>query len=272
MWARDHDAGKKYAEQHGFEIAHATYSDMCNDPEVDIIYIASKTFDHHWQAMEAIAAGKNLLVEKPFTDTAAQAKEIYAAADAAGVAVFEGMWTKMFPAYEHARAALDAGMIGDVLSVQSDYTDMVYALTACPFAFGHGDEMPIVKAVGRAATVQQNPGGPGDGEFSGGGGSGGILKARGVNPAAVALQYTKHQGVASIIISAGRFPERTEIVGTTGRITIEVPSHHPDSVTIRAGYPKRRGDRKPALEMGEDGWEGDCECSNRRLGLLLPRL
>ena len=44
---------------------------MCNDPEVDIIYIASKTFDHHWQAMEAIAAGKNLLVEKPFTDTAA---------------------------------------------------------------------------------------------------------------------------------------------------------------------------------------------------------
>ena len=43
---------------------------------------------------------------------------------------------------------------------------------------------------------------------------------------------------------------------------IEVPSHHPDSVTIRAGYPKRRGDRKPALEMGEDGWEGDCEPSN----------
>ena len=41
-----------------------------------------------------------------------------------------------------------------------------------------------------------------------------------------------------------------------------MPSHHPDSVTIRAGYPKRRGDRKPALEMGEDGWEGDCECSN----------
>eukprot|EP01050_Picozoa_sp_SAG11_P048963 SAG11_NODE_26496_length_344_cov_1.036735_1_plen_114_part_11 len=113
-------------------------------------------------------------------DTADQAREVYAAADAAGVACFEGMWTKMFPAYEHARAVLDSGLIGDVLSVQSDYTDMVYALTACPFAFGRGSEMPIVKAVGRAATRQQNrtPDGTnaGDGLFSGGGGCGGVLK------------------------------------------------------------------------------------------------
>lgn len=270
IWARDHEAGKRYAEKHGIKVAHATYAELCNDPAVDIIYIASKTFDHHWQALEAIKAGKSVLVEKPFMDTAAQAKEVYDAADAHGVACFEGMWTKMFPAYEHARAALDAGMIGDVLSVQSDYTDMVYALTACPFAFGHGDEMPIVKAVGRAATTQQNPDGPGDGLFSGGGGSGGMLKARGVNPAAVALQYTKHKGIASIIVSAGRFPERTEIVGTSGRITIEPPSHHPTSLTLSVGFPKRRGTRKPALEMGEDGWEGDWEDFTDPLGHSNP--
>jgi hypothetical protein len=60
-----------------------------------------------------------------------------------------------------------------------------------------------------------------------------MLRARGVNPAAVALQYTKHKGVASIVISAGRFPERTEIVGTTGRVTIEPPSHHPTALTIK---------------------------------------
>ena len=64
IWARDHEAGKRYAEKHGINVAHATYADLCNDPEVDIIYIASKTFDHHWQALEAIKAGKSVLVEK----------------------------------------------------------------------------------------------------------------------------------------------------------------------------------------------------------------
>ena len=128
--------------------------------------------------------------------------QVYAAADAAGVACFEAMWTRMFPAFEHARAALDAGMIGHVLSVQSDYTDMVYALTAAPFACGNrGKEMPLVRAVGSKATVQKE--GPGKGLFSGGGGSGGVVGGRGVNPAAVSLQYTDSKAVASIIISAG---------------------------------------------------------------------
>jgi len=257
VWARDHEKGKKYAEQHGIKVAHATFSDLCKDPDVDIIYIASKTFDHHWQALEALKAGKAILVEKPFMDTAEQAREVYAAADKAGVACFEGMWTRMFPAYEHARAALDAGIIGDVVSVQSDYTDMVYALTAAPFAFGRGKEMPLVKAVGRKATPQKK--GPGQGLFSGGGGSGMMVGGRPVNPAAVSLQYTQQKGVASIIISGGRFPERTEITGTKGRITIEPPSHHPTALTIYAGFPKRQGKRKPPLEMGENGWEGDWE-------------
>ena len=83
-------------------------------------------------------------------------------------------------------------------------------------------------------------------------------------------RYTQHGGVASIIISAGRFVERTEIVGTTGRITIEPPSHHPTSLTIACGYPKRRGTRKPALELGDDGWEGDWEDFTDPLGLSNP--
>merc|ERR1711879_407934 len=100
-------------------------------------------------------------------------------------------------------------------------------------------------------------GGPGTGKFSGGGGSNFASGGRTVNPAAVSLQYTKQKGVASITVSVGRFPERTEIIGTTGRITIEPPSHHPTALTIYAGFPKRLGNRKPALEMGENGWEGD---------------
>lgn len=257
VWARSHEKAKKYAEQHGIKVAHATYSELCQDPDVDIIYISSKTFNHYQHAMEAIKAGKPILVEKPFMDTAEQACEVYAAAGKAGVACFEAMWTRMFPAYEHARAALDAGVVGRVVAVQSDYTDMCYALTAAPFAFGRGSEMPLVRAVGAKAIPQKE--GLGKGLFSGGGGSGYSVGGRSVNPAAVSLQYTKQRGVASIFVSAGRFTERTEITGTKGRITIEPPSHHPSALTIWSGFPKRRGTRKPALEMGENGWEGDWE-------------
>jgi predicted dehydrogenase len=49
VWARDHAAGQAYAEAHGIKVAHASYEGLCADPDVDIIYIASKTFDHHWQ-------------------------------------------------------------------------------------------------------------------------------------------------------------------------------------------------------------------------------
>lgn len=257
VWARDHEKGRKYAEQHGIHVAHATFGELCRDPEVDIVYIASKTFDHHWQALEVLKAGKAVLVEKPFMDTAEQAREVYDAADKAGVACFEGMWTRFFPAYEHARAALDAGVIGKVLSVQSDYTDMVYALTAAPFALGRGKAAPVVRAVGAKPTVQRS--GHGKGLFSGGGGSNFVAGARTVNPAAVSLQYSELRAVASITVAAGRFVERTEIVGTKGRITMEPPAHHPTALTIRAAFPKRLGSRKPALAFGENGFEGDWE-------------
>jgi predicted dehydrogenase len=52
VWARDHAAGQAYAEAHGIKVAHASYEyeGLCADPEVDIIYIASKTFDHRRSA------------------------------------------------------------------------------------------------------------------------------------------------------------------------------------------------------------------------------
>ena len=47
--------------------------------------IGTKTADHHAHMLMAIAAGKHVLCEKPFTDTAEQAREVYAAAEAKGL-------------------------------------------------------------------------------------------------------------------------------------------------------------------------------------------
>ena len=103
--------------------------------------------------MMAIAAGKNVLCEKPFTDTAEQAKEVYAAAEKAGVVCWEGMWLRFFPAVEHARAAMERGDIGDIQVVQADYPDRVYALNPAITGFG-AKEMPVIAAAGRTPRKQ----------------------------------------------------------------------------------------------------------------------
>jgi len=76
--ASDKERAIAYAKAHGIPMAYGSYQDLCNDPNVDIVYIASKTFNHHRDMMMAIAAGKHVLCEKPFTDTAEQAREVYA--------------------------------------------------------------------------------------------------------------------------------------------------------------------------------------------------
>ena len=223
--ASDLDRAKAYAEAHGIDKAYDDYEALCQDPDVDIVYIASKTWNHHRDLMTAIEAGKHVLCEKPFTDTAEQAREVYEAADRAGVFCQEGMWLRFFPAVEHARALLERGDIGPLQVVQADYPDRVYALN--PALLGYGsEEMPLVAAAGRSVKPQDY--------------AKDLYSAHGAPPSAAVLQYTNQQGIAVITFPAGRFIEETQFIGTKGRITLNTPSHHPVSLTVSTGRPQGR--------------------------------
>ncbi len=244
--ARDMDRALAYANAHGIPTAYDSYEELCNDPNVDIVYISSKTRDHHRDLMMAIAAGKNVLCEKPFTDTAQQAKEAYAAAEKAGVVCWEGMWLRFFPAVEHARAAMERGDIGELKVVHSDYPDPVYALNPAVTGFGAG-EMPVIAAAGRKPRPHENTD---------------VFSGHGPRPSAAVLQYSGKEGIGVITFPTGRFKEETQYVGTKGRITVETPSHHSTALTIATGRPPRRGNRKaegrPAMEYtAGGGWVGD---------------
>ena len=254
--ARDKDRAVAYAEAHGIPTAYDSYEALCNDPNVDIVYIASKTRDHHRDLLTAIAAGKHVLCEKPFTDTAGQAREAYAAAEKADVFCQEGMWLRCFPAVEHARVAIERGDIGKLQVVQADYPDAVYALDPAVTGFG-AEEMPVVAAAGKKPTAHSQ--------------AADVHSAHVSTPSAAVLQYTEQEGIAVITFSTGRFVEVTQFIGTNGRITLETPSHHPTALTIRTGRPRvsgtRTSDGKP--ESGSDvtsreveldpseGWVGD---------------
>lgn len=245
--ARDMDRARAFADAHEIDTAYDSYQALCEDPDVDIVYIASKTWDHHRDLMMAIQAGKHVVCEKPFTDTADQAKEVYDAAAKAGVVCWEGMWLRFFPAVEHARMAMERGDIGDLKLVTADYPDRVYALNPAITGFG-ADEMPVIAAAGRKSMPQTY--------------ANDVYSAHGASPSGAVLQYGEQEGIAMITFPAGRFLEETQYVGTRGRITVETPSHHPAAMTLRNGRPPRAGNRKeegqPAMVLDpSEGWTGD---------------
>ena len=110
--SRDPARAAAFAARFGGARVHETYEALVADPEVDAVYVATPNALHRDHALLAIAAGKPVLVEKPFALDAAEAREIAEAARAAGVFCMEAMWTRFLPVIAEAKRIVDAGGIG----------------------------------------------------------------------------------------------------------------------------------------------------------------
>lgn len=97
---------------------HADIASLLADPEVEVVSVCLPHHLHLPVALEAIAAGKHLLVEKPLALTVAECDEIIAAAEAAGVTV--GVQHNQLFHGPHVRAQqlIDAGAIGRPVHVR----------------------------------------------------------------------------------------------------------------------------------------------------------
>ena len=93
---------------------------ILEDDALDGVVISTPTQTHYDLARRALKAGKHVLVEKPLSLSKADSQEMYDAAAAAGVMCQEGMWSRYFPAAEHARHLIESGAIGEVRMLQAD--------------------------------------------------------------------------------------------------------------------------------------------------------
>ena len=112
--ARDQARSQEFADRFGILRAHGSYEALVADPDVDAVYVATPHVFHRDQALLAIAAGKHVLVEKPFTVNAAEAREVFAAAEAASVVALDAMWTRFVPQNVRLRGILRSGAIGEL--------------------------------------------------------------------------------------------------------------------------------------------------------------
>ncbi|KAJ4356255.1 uncharacterized protein N0V89_004286 [Didymosphaeria variabile] len=99
-----------------------SYAGVYNDPNVDIVYIGTPHPLHHKNVLDAVAAGKHVLCEKPMAMNAQQGQEMAEAAREKGVFLMEAMWTRFFPiTKELQRLVHEEKTIGDVAAVWADF-------------------------------------------------------------------------------------------------------------------------------------------------------
>jgi predicted dehydrogenase len=119
--SRSGETAEAFARKRGIAAAHGSYEALVEDPGVDVIYVATPHNMHHEHALLALGAGKHVLVEKPMALNRAQAAEMVAAARAKGVFFAEALWTYFLPKFDVLQQILDAGVLGEVRSVYTEY-------------------------------------------------------------------------------------------------------------------------------------------------------
>jgi predicted dehydrogenase len=109
-----------FAQRFGIARAHGSYDDLVADPEVDVVYVATPHNRHHPHAVLALEAGKHVLIEKPITLNAAEARELADLAAARGLFCAEALWSLFTPKFDVVRQVLDAGVLGEISTVIGD--------------------------------------------------------------------------------------------------------------------------------------------------------
>jgi predicted dehydrogenase len=118
--SRSAERGSAFAQRHGIDRSYASYEQLFADPDVDIVYVAAPHSEHLALGLQAIAAGKHVLIEKPIALSAAEAEQLAAAARAAGVFATEAMWTRYLPQFDVLSKLLDRGDLGTVKLATAD--------------------------------------------------------------------------------------------------------------------------------------------------------
>ncbi|MEI6277787.1 MAG: Gfo/Idh/MocA family oxidoreductase [Verrucomicrobiae bacterium] len=118
---RDLSRAQAFASEFGAGLAFDDIGALAADPSVDIAYIATPHNAHFAAAKILLQHGKPVLIEKPMTVNAAQARELIEIARSNRVFLMEAMWTRFLPVYGRVRKWIDEGRIGECRWITSSF-------------------------------------------------------------------------------------------------------------------------------------------------------
>ncbi len=105
-----HDIGRRYGDRQM----------LAEDPDVDVVYVATTQDDHHDAVLVMLGAGRHVLCEKPLALSEMQAAAMTETAARNECFLMEAMWSRFSPLHARMCELLDAGRIGTPLEVRAD--------------------------------------------------------------------------------------------------------------------------------------------------------
>lgn len=119
--SRSHEKAQGFGKQFNAEKCYGSYKELADDPEIDVIYIATPHSFHFEQTLMCLEMGKAVLCEKPMGIHADETEKMIEAARTRGLFLMEGMWTRFIPATVKMLELLEQGAIGDLLFINADF-------------------------------------------------------------------------------------------------------------------------------------------------------
>ncbi|MEO6182800.1 MAG: Gfo/Idh/MocA family oxidoreductase, partial [Verrucomicrobiota bacterium] len=99
---------------------YADYREMLAKEKPQLASIAPRWTDqHHAMALAALKNGAHIYIEKPFTQTLAEADELIALADKSKLKIAVAHQMRLAPNIVHLKRALDAGLVGELMQVRA---------------------------------------------------------------------------------------------------------------------------------------------------------
>jgi len=125
--AEPHDAPRAAFARDFNAAAYASIEELCSDPAVDAVYIATPHQFHAPHAVLAAERGKHIVLEKPMAQTLAECDAIIAAVERAGVHLVVGHTHAFDPAVREMRRMVAGGELGPLGMIAAlNYTNFLY--------------------------------------------------------------------------------------------------------------------------------------------------
>ena len=150
---RNGDKAKDYAERHNVARWYDDGQALINDPDVDVVYVATPTHAHKDYVIQAAQAGKHVYCEKPMALTYEECQEMINTCNRAGVSLWVAYYRRTMPRFLKIKDLLDSGAIGDVLGVSIQHFKTTNVQPNTPESELHWHHIPEISGGGGPVDV-----------------------------------------------------------------------------------------------------------------------
>jgi predicted dehydrogenase len=119
--AREQTTADAFAKDFPAKYKHNSYQSLVENPEVDVIYVATPHALHHEHVMLCLRHKKAVLCEKAFAINYHEAKEMIDFAHSQKVFLMEAFWTRFLPHYQKTKELIAQGKIGNIKYIHAEF-------------------------------------------------------------------------------------------------------------------------------------------------------